>query len=260
MLAATPSDKSVDATSLQFLIHHLPCLTRHRVTDIFCLSIGYPCPSSQSLDAHMPQPVMLFEKLRDDIIAGRFPPGARLPQQRIAKLYDVSKILTVAAFARLEASGLVENEVGQGVRVRPINREMLEEEYTFREAIEVQAIREACHHASEREVAELRGLAAKMEVAEQPEAIRLDQEFHLKIAKMSRCQRLVKELQQLHLLQRFVSQVTVAARDDAWPASHAVLVQPIEKHDPDTAEEEMRCHVQSARKFGIQAFLEGRSV
>ncbi|MCP4507588.1 MAG: GntR family transcriptional regulator, partial [Fuerstiella sp.] len=72
----------------------------------------------------MPQPVMLFEKLRDDIIAGRFPPGARLPQQRIAKLYDVSKILTVAAFARLEASGLVENEVGQGVRARPINREM----------------------------------------------------------------------------------------------------------------------------------------
>ena len=202
---------------------------------------------------------MLFEKLRDDIVVGRFPPGARLPQQQIAKLYDVSKVLTVAAFARLEASGLVENAVGEGVRVRPINREVLEEEYTFREAIEVQAIREACHHASDREIVELRGLAAQMDAAEGQEAIRLDQEFHLKIAKMSRCQRLVKELQQLHLLQRFVSQATVATRDGARPASHAVLVEPIEKHDADAAEEEMRCHVQSARKFGIQAFLEGRS-
>ncbi len=207
----------------------------------------------------MPQPVMLFEKLRDDIIAGRFPPGARLPQQRIAKLYDVSKILTVAAFARLEASGLVENEVGQGVRVRPINREMLEEEYTFREAIEVQAIREACHHASEREIVELRGFVVQMDAAEGQKAICIDQEFHLKIAKMSRCQRLVKEFQQLHLLQRLVSQVTVATRDGVWPADHLHLVEPIEKRDPIAAEEQMRCHVQLGRQHGIQAFLEGRS-
>ena len=207
----------------------------------------------------MSQPVMLFEKLRDDIVAGNLSPGTRLPQQRIAKTYGVSKVLTVAAFARLEASGLVESAIGEGVRVRPINREMLEEEYTFREAIEVQAIREACHHASDREIAELRGLAEQMEAAEELEAIHLDQEFHLKIAKMSRCQRLVKELQQLHLLQRFVSQVVVTRRDSAWPASHAVLVQPIEKRDPDAAQEEMRSHVQTARKNGIQAFLESRS-
>jgi DNA-binding GntR family transcriptional regulator len=207
----------------------------------------------------MSQPVMLFEKLRDDIVAGRFPPGARLPQQQVAKIYDVSKVLTVAAFARLEASGLVESAIGEGVRVRPINREMLEDEYSFREAIEVQAIREACHHASEREIVELRGLAAQMDAAEGQDAICIDQEFHLKIAKMSRCQRLVKELQQLHLLQRLVSQVTVAARVGAWPASHEALVEPIENCKADAAEAEMRCHVQSARKFGIQAFLEGRS-
>ena len=213
----------------------------------------------RSLDVQMSQSVMLFEKLRDDIIVGRFPPGARLPQQRIAKLYDVSKVLTVAAFARLEASGLVENAVDEGVRVRPINREVLEEEYTFREAIEVQAIREACHHASDREIAELRGLAAQMDAAEGLEAIRIDQEFHLKIAKMSRCQRLVKELLQLHLLQRFVNQVTVATPVGGWPGSHLTLVEPIEKRDPLAAEEQMRCHIQSARKNGIQAFLESRS-
>jgi len=202
---------------------------------------------------------MLFEKLRDDIVAGNLSPGTRLPQQQIAKRYDVSKVLTVAAFARLEAAGLVESAIGEGVRVRPINREMLEEEYTFREAIEVQAIREACHHASEREVVELRGLAARMDAAEGEEAICIDQEFHLKIAKMSRCQRLVKEIQQLHLLQRLVSQVAVATRDGVWPADHLHLVEPIENRDPIAAEEQMRRHVHLGRQHGIQAFLEGRS-
>ncbi len=207
----------------------------------------------------MSQPVMLFEKLRDDIVAGNLSPGTRLPQQRIAKKYEVSKVLTVAAFARLEAAGLVESALGEGVRVRTIDREMLEESYIFREAIEAQAIREACDHASDREVAELRGLSALMEAAEEQKAIRMDQEFHLKIAKMSRCQRLVKELKQLHLLQMFVSQVTVGARVGVWPFSHMHLVEPIEKRDPLAAEEQMRSHIQTARKNGIQAFLESRS-
>jgi DNA-binding transcriptional MocR family regulator len=52
----------------------------------------------------MSQSAMLYEKLRDDIIAGKFPPGTRLPQRQIAKTYEVSKVLTVAAFARLEVN------------------------------------------------------------------------------------------------------------------------------------------------------------
>lgn len=106
---------------------------------------------------------VLFEKLRDDIIAGMHSLGTRLPQQRIPKMYDVSKVLTVAAFARLEASSLVENEAGEGIRVRPIDRVKQEEEYSFGEAIAVQANREACHHASEREVDELRELSKRMD-------------------------------------------------------------------------------------------------
>jgi len=200
---------------------------------------------------------MLFEKIRDDIIAGDLPPGTRLPQQRIADRYEVSKVLTVAAFSRLESAGLVESAIGEGVRVRTIDREMLEGEYTFREAIEVQAIREACQHASEREVAELRRMSEQLEAAQEQEAIRIDQQFHLKIAKMSRCQRLVKELNQLQLVQMFVSQVTVANQN--WPYTHSKLVDLIEKGDPDAAEAEMRWHIQTARKNGIQAFLESRS-
>lgn len=174
----------------------------------------------------MSQSVILFEKIRDEIIVGDLPPGTRLPQQRIADRYEVSKVATVAAFSRLECAGLVEYTIGEGVRVRTINREMLEGEYTLREAIEAQAIRD-------------------------------DQQFHLKIAKMSRCQRLIKALNLLQLLQMLVSQVTVANQD--WPFAHSKLVDLIEKGDADAAEAEMRWHIQTARKNGIRAFLESRS-
>ncbi len=201
--------------------------------------------------------VILFEKIRDEIIVGDLPPGTRLPQQRIADRYEVSKVATVAAFSRLECAGLVEDTIGEGVRVRTINREMLEGEYTLREAIEAQAIRDACQHASDREIAELRRMSEPMEAAQEQSAIRIDQQFHLKIAKMSRCQRLVKALNLLQLLQMLVSQVTVANQD--WPFAHSKLVDLIEKGDADAAEAEMRWHIQTARKNGIRAFLESRS-
>lgn len=43
------------------------------------------------------------------------------------------------------------------------------------------------------------------------------------------------------------------------PASHQILVEPIERRGHDTAEKRMRCHVQSDFRFGLQEFLESRS-
>ena len=102
----------------------------------------------------MSQPVMGFKKLRDEFFAGRIPLGARLTQQRIASIYDASPVLTVVAFARLDASGFVPGAIGEGMRA--INRGMVAQESTFREA---------CHHSSDWEVEELRCLATQMQTA-----------------------------------------------------------------------------------------------
>ena len=102
----------------------------------------------------MSQPVMGFKKFRNEFFPGRFPLGARLTQQRTASMYDASPVLTVVAFARLDASGFVPSAIDEGVR--PINRGIVERESTFREA---------CHHASDREVGKLRGFATPMQTA-----------------------------------------------------------------------------------------------
>ena len=73
-------------------------------------------------------------------------------------MYDASKVINLTAFAWLEASGLVQSAIGEGVHVRPINHEILAEVDTFREAIEIQAIQKEWHHTRNREIVELRNL------------------------------------------------------------------------------------------------------
>ncbi len=57
----------------------------------------------------------IFFSLRDDIEAGVFPPGSRLPSIReTAERFNCNKITVKKAFDRLKAEGLIENQVGRG--------------------------------------------------------------------------------------------------------------------------------------------------
>jgi DNA-binding GntR family transcriptional regulator len=55
------------------------------------------------------------DELRAAIVAGRLPPGARLPSQRaLAEEFEVSRATIVSAFHLLRGEGLVETRRGAG--------------------------------------------------------------------------------------------------------------------------------------------------
>ncbi|HZQ67738.1 MAG TPA: PLP-dependent aminotransferase family protein [Terriglobales bacterium] len=59
-----------------------------------------------------------YEELRSAILAGRIPPGARLPATRdLAAQYQLSRPTIVAAFEQLRSEGYVEGRVGSGTYV-----------------------------------------------------------------------------------------------------------------------------------------------
>lgn len=58
-----------------------------------------------------------FETLRDEILAGRFPPGALLQQNDLAARFGVSRIPIRDALHRLAAARLVTVEPNRGARV-----------------------------------------------------------------------------------------------------------------------------------------------
>ncbi len=60
----------------------------------------------------------IYERLREQILAGALPEGARLPPERaLAERSEVNRSTVVHAYRDLAADGLIEQRVGSGSRV-----------------------------------------------------------------------------------------------------------------------------------------------
>ncbi len=63
----------------------------------------------------------VYERLRDDILSGRLPPGSRLRFTDLAERYGASMGVTREALSRLSEQGLVTSEPQLGFRVIPLS-------------------------------------------------------------------------------------------------------------------------------------------
>jgi DNA-binding GntR family transcriptional regulator len=80
-------------------------------------------------------PDRVSERLRADILAGAFPPGARLVVAALARRYGTSAMPIRAALQELQGHGLVTQHPHQGARVRAIDAEWIENVYELRGAV-----------------------------------------------------------------------------------------------------------------------------
>ena len=107
--------------------------------------------------------------LRDDIVSGLYPAGARLNMDAIAHRIGVSIIPVREALRGLATEGLVTLEVNKGYRVRSASLADLEETYSLRALLDPLAVSLAVPLMAEEELDEL---------GEQVEAMRLAEERH----------------------------------------------------------------------------------
>lgn len=139
---------------------------------------------------------IVADDIRAKIMSGIFQPGSRLPGERkLARQFDVSRIVIRQAEIHLEALGLVEFRVGAGVFVKSRDRaircdlplasaiELLE----CRSLFETEVVAIAAHEVSDGQLAALertinRLVKARPGSLERREA---DRDFHLTIAKAS---------------------------------------------------------------------------
>jgi len=97
--------------------------------------------------------------LREGIIAGRFPRGARLKQQEIASLLNTSITPVREALKLLEAEGYVSGDSFKGAVVAPFDIAASSETLTLRILLETQLVKAAVERADAAEIEELRALA-----------------------------------------------------------------------------------------------------
>jgi DNA-binding GntR family transcriptional regulator len=126
------------------------------------------------------------EEIRRAILQGRFKPGERLVESTIASEIGVSRAPVREVLAALERAGLVMNIPRRGSFVVDFTPKDIEEIYTLRLLLEVEAVRLAAEHLRDVDLQDMQviidNLGEAMVRQDDPERIiRLDLSFHEKI-------------------------------------------------------------------------------
>lgn len=208
-------------------------------------------------------PQQVAELVHGRIIDGTYPPGSKLPHQRVlAEHLDVSPTVIRESLALLVSSGLIRTRSGQGtfvvdvpdtalrfpVWVRdPRSSEELDDAIEAREILEQNVVALAVERRTAADIKALRAIVELMsEHAGDPERFaETDLAFHLTLARAARNRVFAGTLAGIRRLigQELVLRATRAIDEgtmDRAIEAHRALVDAIESRDADTALAEIR--------------------
>tara|TARA_R110002020_G_scaffold48286_6_gene137673 strand:- start:38843 stop:39532 length:690 start_codon:yes stop_codon:yes gene_type:complete len=133
----------------------------------------------------------VFERLQSDIIALRLPPGTKLSEVEMAKVYDVSRQPVREAFLRLGDLNLLEIRPQRATLVKRISLLDIENTRFIRAAVEVEVVRRACRMASPEGLAKIEANLKLQEAAVGAGDVALlhdlDYQFHRLVCSAANC-------------------------------------------------------------------------
>jgi DNA-binding GntR family transcriptional regulator len=191
------------------------------------------------------------DRLRDDILAGTFPPGERLIELQLTERYGVGRAAIRAALVELDSEGLVQREANRGATVRRISVAEAVEITQARAALEGLIARLAAERASEAERAELRALLADMtEAVAEGDSLsysKLNRRLHGSLCTIARhrvADDLVANLRNRAAHHQF-RLALVPGRAEESLGQHRAIVEAVTAADGPAAEVAMRDHLSS---------------
>lgn len=190
--------------------------------------------------------LVVYEKLRQDIIQGRLRPGQKLVMASLAKEFGVSETPIREAIRRLESDGYVSFTPHSGAMVTRINDQELSEIYLIRISLEGLATRLAVPFISPLDIAWLKKKNNEMKEAVQKgryaNLARLNKAFHLRIYKAAPSPRLYKMISDLwDAFERWPSIFSfVPDRAESAIREHEDIIEALETTDVDKADTLMK--------------------
>lgn len=204
-----------------------------------------PVPAREKL------PVSVTDAVRRAIVSGRYRPGERLTEDKVAEEYGVSRVPVREAFRSLEAEGFLRIAPYAGTYVAELTDVEAEDLLEVRAAIEVLAARRAAERCTPEQVEDLRALietaAATLAGGDFDEVVALNGKFHLLVAQASGNASLHQLLQQLRAKIEWVYAADVRDRAGASWHEHAELVDALEAGDSGAAARLTDLHIRNAR-------------
>lgn len=190
--------------------------------------------------------------LKEEILAGKYPPGVRIRQEDIAEQFGASRSPVREALRMLEADGLVKLVAHTGAWISQLSLAECEEMYQIRERIEPLMLRLSIPHLSQANIDKLVGLASHMEKNKDIEVfLKLDREFHLLSYSGAQTALLGEMVHRLwNTTQHYRRAYSrLLASDGFKPAhyEHHLLLSAIGKQDLDDAERILFGHIRRTR-------------
>ena len=191
-----------------------------------------------------------FIQLRQDIVEGEIPSGAKLSETELSTKYAVSRAIIREAINRLASCHIVERKANVGARVVSLSADGLIELYQVRESLEGMAARLAAKNMTTSEIDDLNLLLNshfdEVKGGESYYQEAGDVDFHYRIILGSKNKHLISMLINgiYHLVRMYRVQLGMAGpRVTTAFDEHKHIVQAISNRDEELAEILMRRHI-----------------
>jgi len=218
---------------------------------------------SQTVKSH------LVNVIQQAIIAGKFKPGERLNESRLARQYKVSRIPVREALLQLQEQGLVMNSPRRGMFVTLLSEEECAKINSLRIVLEAEALKLCRARLTAAYEKDLRALVLKMErwkSGSQMDAAALDLEFHRAIWAYSGngyLEKILNSLVPILFAHQAIDYINNASK--RWPLDHhrplLEVVQGKSKYSPEDA---MILHLSrrytNPERFSSLAFRDSKRV
>jgi DNA-binding GntR family transcriptional regulator len=138
-----------------------------------------PAPEQRSTPSTLKSHI--FHGLRDAIVSGRYRPGDRLNESKIAREFGISRIPVREALMQLQEHGLVMNHERRGMFVTRLSEEDVQRINSLRVVLEAEALKLCRLKISKNDATRLTDVMTRMEAwteRTEMDAAALDLEFH----------------------------------------------------------------------------------
>ena len=212
----------------------------------------------------------LVNVIQEAIILGKFRPGERLNESRLARQYKVSRIPVREALLQLQEQGLVMNSPRRGMFVTLLSEEECAKINSLRIVLEAEALKLCRAHLTAAYEKHLHGLVRKMEHWKsglEIDAAALDLEFHRAIWAYSGnayLEKILNSLVPILFAHQAIDYMNKKAK--CWPLDHhRPLLQVVQGRSKCSPEDAMIAHLSrrytNPERFSSLAFRDrGRVV
>lgn len=210
-----------------------------------------PLNNVTNADAMPNAELSVYERIRNDILAGRLEADARLKISELAKQHGTSTNPVREALQQLRGEGLVLITPNQGARVRTIGVDFVRDVFEIGLQIEPYLVKWFVETVDARDIEQLEDIQrqiVELNFSDQSEHSKLNDKFH-QLMYGRHYNRLAVDLWRQHreVLAAISSRITISLnRRAAILQEHEKLIECIKAQDAEKAAKVLRAHIEDA--------------